>query len=105
MRDIKRLYLSGNALPLDTLLASPLYSLVYLELALCRLESLPLDLASLIPNVRSLNLNYNFLEGLEGLEGLQRVRKVEMVGNRLEGCRGMREALEGWKEIEIVDFR
>lgn len=49
VRDVKRLYLSGN--PLNTsLLEEPCYNLVYLELAACRLTALPEGMARLVPN-------------------------------------------------------
>ncbi|KAJ7465311.1 hypothetical protein FB451DRAFT_1340797 [Mycena latifolia] len=59
VRDAKRLYLSGNALSAN-FLSSACYNLVYLELANCRLTALPPGLAALAPNLRALNLNYNF---------------------------------------------
>jgi Leucine-rich repeat (LRR) protein len=55
-----------------------------LELANCRLATLPPNLATLTPNLRALNLNYNFLEDVRGLEGLARLRKLSVVGARLK---------------------
>ena len=63
----------------------PCYSLVYLELAACRLTALPDAFAGLFPNVRVLNLNYNFLADPEAakLRGLVRLRRLSMVGGRV----------------------
>ncbi|KAL5501530.1 NUD1 [Sanghuangporus vaninii] len=110
VRDIKRLYLSGNHLPLlfgiDT---QACYNLVYLELAACRLTSLPAEFSSLLPNIRALNLNYNFLESDEiarSLAGLKRLRKVTIVGNRMTGTKVLMKMLSVMgQDIEMLDLR
>ncbi|KAJ6584656.1 hypothetical protein B0H19DRAFT_1105892 [Mycena capillaripes] len=56
------------------------------DLANCRLATLPPGLSALAPNLRALNLNYNFLEDVRGLEGLDRLRKLSVVGARLKVC-------------------
>ena len=104
IRDVKRLYLSGNPIPLS-FPTERFYNLVYLELAMCQLESLPQDLAALLPNVRAINLNFNFITDLSPLMGLTRLRKVEVVGARLSKFRGLKEVVSSWPEIETVDFR
>ncbi|KAJ7163243.1 hypothetical protein C8R46DRAFT_1352952 [Mycena filopes] len=104
VRDAKRLYLSGNALPASFLTAA-CYNLVYLELANCRLATLPPGLAKLTPNLRALNLNYNFLEDVRGLEGLSRLRKLSVVGARLKGTKDIIRVVRGLPEVEVLDFR
>ncbi|KAF8208591.1 hypothetical protein K438DRAFT_1812522 [Mycena galopus ATCC 62051] len=104
VRDAKRLYLSGNALPANFLSAA-CYNLVYLELANCRLAALPPGLATLTPNLRALNLNYNFLEDVRGLEGLARLRKLSVVGARLKGTKEIIRVVRGLPEVEVLDFR
>ncbi|KAJ7164715.1 hypothetical protein C8R43DRAFT_1232838 [Mycena crocata] len=104
VRDAKRLYLSGNALPAN-FLSSACYNLVYLELANCRLATLPPNLATLAPNLRALNLNYNFLEDIRGLEGLSRLRKLSVVGARLKGTKDIIRVVRGLAEVEVLDFR
>ncbi|KAF7365457.1 Sin component scaffold protein cdc11 [Mycena venus] len=99
VRDAKRLYLSGNALPANFLSAA-CYNLVYLELANCRLATLPPGLSKLTPNLRALNLNYNFLEDVRGLEGLARLRKLSVVGARLKGTKEIIRAVRGLPEVE-----
>ncbi|KAJ7695714.1 hypothetical protein B0H17DRAFT_1055320 [Mycena rosella] len=104
VRDAKRLYLSGNALPAN-FLSSACYNLVYLELANCRLTTLPPSLSTLAPNLRALNLNYNFLEDVRGLEGLTRLRKLSVVGARLKGTKEIIRVVRGLAEVEVLDFR
>ncbi|KAL1744080.1 hypothetical protein HDZ31DRAFT_64432 [Schizophyllum fasciatum] len=108
VRDVKRLYLSGNALSYSPASrAVPCYSLVYLELAACRLTALPDAFAGLFPNVRVLNLNYNFLEDREAakLRGLVRLRRLSMVGGRVGDAKVLVGIVSGMHEVESVDFR
>ncbi|KAM0751427.1 hypothetical protein T439DRAFT_380394 [Meredithblackwellia eburnea MCA 4105] len=104
VRDVKRLYLSGNPLP-PSFPSAKFFNLTYLELAMCGLLHLPLDIASLIPNVRVLNLNFNFLDDLKPLTGLARLKQLSVVGARLGKCRPVVEVLGSMGEIESVDFR
>ncbi|KAF9068641.1 hypothetical protein BDP27DRAFT_1327047 [Rhodocollybia butyracea] len=104
-RDVKRLYLSGNALGATRFLNESCYNLVYLELAACRLTTMPEGLASMVPNVRVLNLNYNFLEDAGPLEGLTRLQKLTMIGSRLKGTKAVIRLLQGMPEVEMLDFR
>ncbi|KAI0304542.1 hypothetical protein B0F90DRAFT_1706753 [Multifurca ochricompacta] len=104
VRDAKRLYLSGNALPTD-FLSEPCYNLIYLEIAACRLSKLPQNLSAIVPNLRVLNLNYNFLEDLKPLEGLRRLNKLTIIGSRLKGTKGIIKVLRGCTDLEMVDFR
>jgi len=104
VRDVKRLYLSGNPIP-SGFISEPCYNLIYMELAACRLTSLPQDLAKLIPNVRVLNLNYNFLEDTRPLEGLTRLRKLTIIGSRIIAAKQFVRVLKGMQDIEMLDFR
>ncbi|EGU12181.1 putative Leucine repeat containing protein [Rhodotorula toruloides ATCC 204091] len=104
IRDVKRLYLSGNPLP-SSFPSEKFFNLVYLELAMCQLTSLPADLASVIPNVRVLNLDYNFLHDLAPLQGLSRLTKLSVVGARLAKARPVATVLASLLELESVDLR
>ncbi|KAH9012964.1 hypothetical protein EDB83DRAFT_2444339 [Lactarius deliciosus] len=104
VRDAKRLYLSGNALPAH-FLSEPCYNLIYLEIAACRLSKLPANFSTLVPNLRVLNLNYNFLEDVKPLEGLHRLNKLTIIGSRLKGTKGIIKVLRGCPDVEMVDFR
>ncbi|KAF8606728.1 L domain-like protein [Ceratobasidium sp. AG-I] len=104
VRDIKRMYLSGN--PLEPgFLDVPCYNLIYLEVAACRLSTLPAELSRLIPNIRVLNLNYNFLSDARPLDGLVRLRKLTMIGSRIKATKPLMRSLQSMKEIEMLDFR
>jgi len=104
VRDAKRLYLSGNPLPTH-FLSEPCYNLIYLEIAACRLSKLPANFSTLVPNLRVLNLNYNFLEDVKPLEGLHRLSKLTIIGSRLKGTKGIIKVLRGCPDVEMVDFR
>jgi len=95
---------SGNALKCD-FLEEPCYNLVYLELAACRLTGLPKGMARLLPNLRVLNLNYNFLEDIRGLEGLTRLQKLTIIGSRLKNSKPLIRLLEHMPDMEMLDFR
>ncbi|KAH9824344.1 hypothetical protein DFH28DRAFT_1118169 [Melampsora americana] len=104
-RDVKRLYLGGNPIP-SAFPSQRFYNLVYLELAMCQCKTLPSDLAKVMPNVRSVNLNYNFLTELDALMGLTRLQKLTIVGSRLkEFGRRLIKVLESLPELELLDLR
>jgi Leucine-rich repeat (LRR) protein len=104
VRDVKRLYLSGNPLK-GGFLKDACYSLLYLELAACRLTSLPEGLAQLVPNLRVLNVNYNFLEDIGALEGLTRLKKLTIIGSRLKSAKPLIRLLQRMPEVEMLDCR
>lgn len=62
-----------------------------------------------MPNIRALNLNYNFIETDEvarGLVGLKRLRKLTVVGNRMAGTKGLVKMLSAMgQNVEMLDFR
>lgn len=105
MRDIQRADGLGNALPADFFPAS-LPNLLYLEAAACSLSTLPASFATTLPNLKILNINYNFLTTLDGLNGLRRLRKLTVVGCRLGGKeKGLVRALKGLSGLEELDLR
>ncbi|KAM0790169.1 hypothetical protein ACM66B_005488 [Microbotryomycetes sp. NB124-2] len=104
VRDIRRLYLSGNPLP-QSFPSEKFFNLVYLELAMCQITSLPADLANVIPNVRVLNLNFNFVQDLEPLAGLTRLTSLSVVGARLSKVRPVASVLETMHELQTCDLR
>lgn len=81
------------------------YNLVYLEAAACRLTTLPRELARLAPNLRVLNLNYNFLEDVAALDGLTRLKKLTMIGSRLKGTKPLIRVLQRMPDVEMLDLR
>lgn len=104
LRDVKRLYLSGNPLP-RSFPSEKFFNLVYLELAMCQLTTLPGDLSAVIPNVRELNLNHNFLSDLAPLAGLARCTRLSVVGNRIAKARPVTTISASLSELEILDLR
>ncbi|KAF9027486.1 L domain-like protein [Hymenopellis radicata] len=101
-RDAKRLYVSGTLHP--PLPTTPFYALTYFEAAHCGLTTLP-ALGDVAPNLRTVNLNWNFLEGLGGLKGCGRVRKMSAVGNRVGSVRRLVKDIKAMSELEVVDVR
>ncbi|KAG9051667.1 hypothetical protein FS837_000055 [Tulasnella sp. UAMH 9824] len=106
VRDIKRLYISGNPLNDRELFPEPMYNLVYLEMAACRLSVLPENMSKMVPNLRVINLNYNFLGDIaKPMAGLSRLRKISVVGSRLKGSKSIVRMLQKMPEMEQVDLR
>lgn len=67
----------------------------------------PENFASLLPNLRILNANYNFLEDLSGLEGIQGLRKLMMIGCRLgeERSSSVMRSIRNIGTLEEIDLR
>jgi len=126
VRDVKRLYLSGEPVVCfisqdgdpdathDATAGNPLkgdflkeacYNLIYLELAACRLTVLPEGMSRLLPNLRVLNLNYNFLEDVEPLAGLRRLEKLTIIGSRLKSTKPLIRLAAEMPDAEMLDFR
>lgn len=94
----------GNPLK-DDFLMEPCYNLIYLELAACRLTRLPEGMDRLLPNLRVLNLNYNFLEDVRPLGGLKRLQKLTIIGSRLKSTKPLIRLLAEMPDAEMLDFR
>nr|CDI52567.1 l domain-like protein [Melanopsichium pennsylvanicum 4] len=125
LRDVRRLFLSGNAFPqgISTTVASikdarkpltpapsltqPLrfLNLVYLELSACQLTHLPEDLSELAPNLRSLNLDHNLVSTLPSLGGMQRLKRLSLVGCRVKKSKSIITAVRGLGELQVLDCR
>ena len=96
----------GNALDKQDLFNEPLYNLIYLEVAACRLSALPPTFSQMLPNLRALNLNYNFLADVaKPLVGLTRLRKLTIVGSRLKASKSVVRMLQRMPEMEQFDAR
>lgn len=104
MFESRKLYLSSNPVAALNLKASFL-NLQLLEMAGCHLRALPKNIASLIPNVRVLNLNYNAIPDIRPLAGLTRLVKLSCAGNRISNVKKLGQALERCRGIKWVDFR
>ncbi|AFR93968.2 leucine repeat containing protein [Cryptococcus neoformans C23] len=112
LENVRRLYISGNALTEDFFPCRPLYSLVYLEAAACKMSQWPQDFAINAPHLKMLNLNYNYFTDLNGVKGLNNMRKLTLVGGRLGGeearkgdGRDVMAGLRGLQNLEELDLR
>ncbi|WVN90353.1 uncharacterized protein L203_105589 [Cryptococcus depauperatus CBS 7841] len=83
LENLKRLYVSGNPIKESFFPHRPLYSLVYLEAAGCKITQWPRHFSVNMPHLKMLNLNYNYLTNLEAIKGLKELRKLTLVGGRL----------------------
>ena len=105
MRSPELLAPAGNPLKAP-ILREACYNLVYLELAACRLTGLPEPgLGRLAPNLRVLNLNYNFIEDVRPLEDLTRLQKLSLIGSRVKSTKPLIRMLQRMPDVEMLDFR
>ncbi|EMC91837.1 hypothetical protein BAUCODRAFT_143350 [Baudoinia panamericana UAMH 10762] len=96
--------LSGNVLPTMHLSHSHL-NLQHLELASVGLQELPDDFGLRMPNLRTLNLNFNGLRDIRPLLNIERLEKLSFCGNRLDRLRRNVTALAKLKTLRTVDLR
>lgn len=80
--EVRKLFLSGNLLTTFDPRVDFL-NLQLLELANCGLESLSQNMGQLMPNLRTLNINFNALGDLSALRYIPRLKKLLAAGNRL----------------------
>ena len=97
--DLRKLYLSANPLPQSCSgmlppLQHPLLNLQYLDIASCGIASLPSNFGKHLPNLRTVNLNFNALKDLGALKGVMRLNKLLCAGNRIERMRRTMAVLE-----------
>ncbi|KAL2830541.1 hypothetical protein BDW59DRAFT_18385 [Aspergillus cavernicola] len=94
MKDIRKVFLSSNKLPPETLSPSkPLLSLQLLDLASCQLGDLPPDFSTKFPNVKVLNLNFNSLLGVNELIGMNCLSRLTVAGNSISRLRRLCQVL------------
>ncbi|KAK9896537.1 L domain-like protein [Cystobasidium minutum MCA 4210] len=104
LRDLRRLYLSYNPIP-DAFPNEHFLNLTLLELSGCRLTTLPLDFAAVVPNCRVLILDNNFLTTLAPVSGAKRLRALSAVGNRLDKVKDLLSIWLQCTELETLDLR
>lgn len=96
--------LSGSKLPsLD--LPSSLLSLQHLELASAGLQHLPDDFGLKLPNLISLNLNFNALKDIRPLLNSQKLEHLSVCGNRLDRLRKSIATLSKIPTLQHLDLR
>lgn len=63
-------------------------------------------MSAILPNLKVLNLNYNYFTSLEGLSNMVNLRKLTVVGCRLGGReKGIVKCLKGLSSLEELDLR
>ncbi|ORY56130.1 uncharacterized protein BCR38DRAFT_461783 [Pseudomassariella vexata] len=102
--EVRKLYLSGNLLTTFNPLVDFL-NLQYLELANCGLQSLSDNFGQLMPNLRTLNLNFNAIEDLSPLRYIPRLKKLLVTGNRLDVSTGVIDILAEFPHLSKLDTR
>ncbi|KAK0320056.1 Protein nud1 [Friedmanniomyces endolithicus] len=96
--------LSGNTLP--TLHLSTTYlNLQHLELASVGLQTLPDDFGLRMPNLRTLNLNFNALRDVHPLLNIHQLRDLSVCGNRLDRLRKSVATLAKLSGLRGLDLR
>ncbi|KAG0038428.1 hypothetical protein BGZ82_000252 [Podila clonocystis] len=100
----RKLYLSGN--PIHVLdFDMGFYRLEYLEICAGCLSELPFNFASLMPNLRGLNLSYNSLTSISALDGLHRLRRLVFVGNNLKSYSDVLSLIPRMRSLTTLDLR
>ncbi|KAG6040761.1 hypothetical protein E4U41_007201 [Claviceps citrina] len=102
--EVRKLFLSGNLLQkfdprVDFL------NLQLLELANCGLQSLPEKMGQLMPNLRSLNVNFNAISSLTPLRFIPRLKKLLVAGNRLADSTSATQLLTEFPHLTQLDVR
>lgn len=94
VKDVRKVFLSCNKLSLQCLSPSnPLSGLQLLDVASCSIQSLPADFALSFPNIRVLNLNFNFLAGINELAGLNCLSRLTIASNCIVRLRRLCQVL------------
>lgn len=97
-------FLSGNAL--STLsLSSSFLSIRHLELASAGLQDLPDDFGLKMPNLRTLNLNFNSLKDVRPLLNIQKLQTLSLSGNRISRLRKSVATLGKLTTLRELDLR
>lgn len=81
------------------------YSLRTLELASCGLQGLPEEFGMSVPNLRSLNLNFNAIKDLRPLLNIKALQDLHVAGNRLARLRKTTAVLAKLRTLEVLDLR
>jgi protein NUD1 len=80
-------------------------NLQLLELASCGLQILPANLGQLMPNLRSVNLNFNSIADVQCLAFIPRLKKLLVAGNHIKDARAMEELVAMFPHLTQVDTR
>ena len=96
--------LSGNTIPTIRLSRS-LLNLQHLELAAVGLQELPADFGLRLPNLKTLNINFNSLRDIRPLLNIQKLQCLSICGNRLDRLRKSVATLAKLASLKVLDMR
>lgn len=98
------LRLSGNILP-SLSFTRRFLNLHHLEVASAGLQELPQDFGLCVPNLRSLNANFNSLKDIRPLLNIQRLERLEICCNRVDRLRKTMATLSKLPTLKVLDLR
>jgi hypothetical protein len=104
LRELHTLCLSQNHVPTLSI-PHDFSSIRHLELASCGLHTLPDDFGLSIPNLRTLNLNFNAIKDIRPLLNIKRLDTLLLVGTRLSRLRKTAAVLSKLTALETLDLR
>ena len=103
--DLSSLFLSANRFS-NFIVPGIFQNLRHLELASAGLEALGESFGRDMPNLRSLNLNFNAIQNLSPLLGIYKLQKLLLAGNRISRLRRTALVLkEIGQELAELDLR
>ncbi|POR32480.1 Septation initiation network scaffold protein cdc11 [Tolypocladium paradoxum] len=102
--EIRKLFLSGNYLGRFEPMVDFL-NLQLLDLANCGLQSLPEKMGQLMPNLRTLNVNFNAIADLSPLRFIPRLKKLLAAGNRLADSTAATQLVTEFPHLTQLDVR
>ncbi|PNY29263.1 Septation initiation network scaffold protein cdc11 [Tolypocladium capitatum] len=102
--EIRKLFLSGNYLGRFEP-AVDFLNLQLLDLANCGLQSLPAEMGQQMPNLRTLNVNFNAIADLSPLRFIPRLKKLLAAGNRLADSTAVTQLLTEFPHLTQLDVR
>lgn len=102
--EARTIRLSENTLP-NLHIPQPLLSLQHLELAMVGLQDLPDDFGIAMPNLKTLNLNFNALKDIRALVNIQKLEHLSVCGNRLGRLRKSIATIAKLPTLRSLDLR
>ncbi|KAI9673735.1 MAG: hypothetical protein M1829_003972 [Trizodia sp. TS-e1964] len=102
--EARSLFLSANPVPSFCPLAA-LFKLQHLEIASSGLASLPDNFGVMLPDLRTLNLNFNAISDVEPLLGMDRLVSLLIAGNRVDRMRRSMAVLARLPKLKVFDLR
>ena len=102
--EARTVQLSGNTMPVLHL-SNSFLNLQHLELASAGLQELPDEVGLRLPNLRTLNLNFNSLKDIRPLLNIQKLERLSVCGNRLHRLRKSIATLAKMTSLQTLDFR